>query len=120
MKRVGAFSLEVVELLGLSIAPGTQIFVGQTNIDHMKTSHPEDFNKYYDCLEEILSTPDWVIPDPEGDGIQFVKQMDAHVIVAVRASGSGKFYARTIFSMIREKVVKYAAKGLFDRYRINK
>lgn len=120
MKCVGSFSLEVIKLLGLSVATGTQIYIGQTNIDHMKTSHPEDFDKYYDRLEEILLNPDWVIPDPEGGGIQFVKQMDAHVIVAVRASGSGTFYARTIFSMIREKVIKYSAKGLFDQYRVNK
>ena len=76
---------------GLSVAPGTPIFIGQTNIDHMKASHPADFEKYFSCLEEILANPDWVIPDPEGGGIQFVRQIDTRVIVAVRASGSGAF-----------------------------
>jgi hypothetical protein len=120
MKRVGSFAIEVIDLLGLSIAPGTPIFIGQTNINHMKESHPVDFDKYFSHLEDILENPDWVIPDPEGGGIQFVKQIDARVIVAVRASGGGAFYARTIFSMIRPKIDKYSARGLFIRYRVKK
>ena len=120
MKRVGAFSPEVIKLLGLPIAPGTPIFIGQTNIDHMKQNHPADFDKYFVYLENILSSPDWVIPDPEGGGIQFVKQIGTRIIVAVRASGSGAFYARTVFSMIRPKIEKYTARGLFSRYRVNK
>ena len=120
MKRVGSFAPEVIVLLGLSVAPGTPIFIGQTNIDHMKASHPADFEKYFSCLEEILANPDWVIPDPEDGGIQFVRQIDTRVIVAVRASGSGAFYARTIFVMHKPKIDKYAARGLFNRYRVKK
>ena len=118
MKPIGCFSPKVIDLLGLSVTAGTPIFIGKTNIDHMKASHPDDFDKYFPCMEDILENPDWVIPDPEGGGIQFIKQMDFRVIVAVRASGSGAFYARTIFVMFKPKIDKYAARGLFDRYRV--
>lgn len=120
MKQVGTFTPIIIQLLSLSTTADTPIYLGETNIIHMVDNHPDDYTKYFSMLEDILADPDWVIPDPDSDGIQFIKQVDARIIVAVRASGSGRFFVRTLFSMTREKVSKYAARGLFDRYRVPK
>ena len=43
--KVGEITESVIEALGLSIEPGTPIFIGQSNIDHMMSRHPDDFAK---------------------------------------------------------------------------
>lgn len=43
---MGVIDEKVIELLHLTIKPGTQILLGKSNIEHMKTSHPEDYYKY--------------------------------------------------------------------------
>ena len=52
-KRIGFFSSSVVRTLGLDIPAGTPIYIADSNIEHMKTSHPEDFEKYGNELENI-------------------------------------------------------------------
>jgi hypothetical protein len=57
---IGAIDAETVQLLNLSIAPNTPIYLGDSNLQHMQSSHPEAFVKYYSSLSEILAHPDYV------------------------------------------------------------
>jgi hypothetical protein len=54
----------VIELLQLSLAPGTPIFLGESNIEHMKNEHPEAHEKYFSQLSAILSAPTFVAKHP--------------------------------------------------------
>ncbi|WP_276666177.1 PBECR2 nuclease fold domain-containing protein [Caldibacillus debilis] len=78
----------------------------------MKSEHPEDFAKYGNKLSEILKNPDYIAKHPKKDSIEYIKiffdeDKEDYVLVAVRASFSGKFYARSLFVMNDEKVRKY-------------
>ena len=42
-KKIGVFSARIVEILELDIPAGTPIYIADSNIEHMKTSHPDDF-----------------------------------------------------------------------------
>jgi len=53
--EVGEISLEVIELLGLSLAENTPIYVGVTNIAHMVKEHSYEFNRYYLFFFFLLS-----------------------------------------------------------------
>lgn len=57
-KMVGQISEKVVRVLGLNADAGTPIYIGETNVQHMKQRHPEDYIKYGDKIPTILSHPD--------------------------------------------------------------
>ena len=45
-KQIGTFSEDIINALGLNIPINTPIYLGETNISHMKNKHPNDFLKY--------------------------------------------------------------------------
>ena len=55
---VGQVNEQVEKLLSLSNIKDRNIYFSPSNLEHMKTSHPEDFEKYGSKLSEILSIPD--------------------------------------------------------------
>ncbi|RVP92910.1 PBECR2 nuclease fold domain-containing protein [Sinorhizobium meliloti] len=115
-EKVGEINDVVISVLNLSLDPDTPIFLGETNLEHMKSEHPEDFEKYSGKLAEILEFPDYVAKHPKKDSIEYVKKFydeekEDYVLVAVRASRIGIYYARTLFVMGDEKVKKYRNKN---------
>ncbi|MDA2119323.1 PBECR2 nuclease fold domain-containing protein [Bacillus cereus] len=120
--KIGEINELVINILDLSLETATPIFIGETNLSHMQSEHPEDFEKYGDKIEEILASPDYVAKHPRKDSIEYIKvyfdeQKEKRVLVAVRATGSGKFYARTLFVMSDTKVEKYKEKDAFHEYK---
>lgn len=115
-KIIGIIDEKVVTLLSLMIAPGTPILLGETNIEHMKYNHPDDFDKYFDSIPLILAEPDFVIPHPKEPSLQYIKILDDHVLVAVKLSTSGQYWVRTMFTMSSEKIERYTKGNLFSKY----
>lgn len=114
-EKVGKINEIVISVLSLSLDPNTPIFIGETNLEHMKSEHPEDFEKYGAKLAEILEFPDYVAKHPNKDSIEYIKRFfdeekEDYVLVAVRASTKGIAYARTLFVMNDKKVEKYKEK----------
>lgn len=118
MRKVGTISQKVIDKLGIPLTPGTPINLGPTNIEHMQREHPTDFEKYYCELENILANPHYVIPDPKQGSLQYIRILDAHVMVVVRVSGKGVYFSRSIYKMGSEKVERWERMGLFEKYQI--
>lgn len=59
-KKIGVFSAQLIEILELNIPAGTPIYIADSNIEHMKTSHPDDFAQYGSKLSNIIANPDYV------------------------------------------------------------
>jgi fructose-1-phosphate kinase PfkB-like protein len=102
------------------MAEGTPILCGPDNIKHMQTEHPAHFEKYGSKIDEIIASPDYICKHPKKDSIEYVKVFkndnNEHVLVAVRASGSGVLFARTLFVMDPKKVQAYQSKNAFKPY----
>lgn len=117
---VGILTKKVIDTFSLSMDEGTEILCGDTNREHMKAEHPADFAKYGDKIVEIIANPTYICKHPKKESIEYVKlfatENNDHVLVAVRASGSGKLFARTLFVMDSEKVRKYHQKNAFKTY----
>ena len=73
-KRIGFFPTSVIRTLGLNIPAGTPIYIADSNIEHMKTSHPEDYKKYGSELQNIIANPDYVGKNTKDDSIEFTKE----------------------------------------------
>ena len=59
-RKIGSFSQEVIELLELKINTGTPIYIGTSNIEHIKIRHPYEYEKYFPYISDIISTPNYV------------------------------------------------------------
>lgn len=115
-RKVGIIDGKTIQLLGLDIDTGTPIMLGESNIRHMKESHPEAFAKYFPHLESILSEPDYVNRNPKDGSIKYIKQMEDCVVVGVRISLKGTILARTIFTFEEWKFKQYMDGGYLKEH----
>lgn len=118
MKQVGKLSNSVVNALGLNMPVGTPIFIGASNIEHMRSRHPTDYAEYGKDIAVILGSPDYVGINPKDNSIEFVKEYKINnefVKVAVRVSGGGTLYARSVYILNSGRVQNYIAKGTLKR-----
>lgn len=117
-KIVGVIDKRIVDLLNLDIEPGTKIYIGDSNIEHMKNRHPNDYAKYGNDIEHILSNPDYVGIHKKGS-LEYVKEYktdDEYVKVAVRISGHGNHYARSMYILNNERVLSFIERGTLKKY----
>jgi len=106
-EKIGEFSSDVVKVLNLDVTAGTAIYIGETNIRHMKERHPRDFRKYFNRIEKIVSAPDYVGISPDDASIEFIKELSKNVKVAVRIAGDGDFYARSLYEIHANRVSNF-------------
>ena len=108
----------VEKLLGISVPGDRKIYLGQTNLAHMQSSHPADFAKYGTELINILAYPDYVGQNPSDGSIEYVKEFlvaGEYVKVAVRLAQSDRFYARSLYVLNHSRVKNYIAKGTLKK-----
>ena len=104
----------MIDTLNLSIKEGTPIYIGQNNIDHIKSRHEYEFDLYFNRIEEIIKEPDFIGKDPKNGSIDFVKLYNwgsDYVQLAIRVTGKGNYIARTLFMLATYKAEKYIKQG---------
>lgn len=120
MEQVGKITEQVIKLLGLNIPNDTPIFLGQSNIDHMCSSHPADYSKYGKYISDILADPDYCGTNPKDGSIEYVKefQIDGEFVkVAVRVSHSGNMYARSLYILNYNRTQNFITKGTLKKLK---
>ena len=113
-RTVGYVNKTVIELLNLSTTINSSIYIGDTNIDHMKSKHPKDYEKYGKYIQYILACPDYVGQNPTDGSIEYVKQFvidNKYVKVAVRVTTNGTYYARSLYVLNSNRVNNFIKKG---------
>lgn len=119
IQEVGKLSARVIALLGLELKAGQPIYLGESNIIHMETSHPYDYSRYGQYITDIILSPDYVGKNPKDGSIEYVKVFNINndnVKVAVRLSGSGILYARSLYVLNPNRTANFIKKGTLKRY----
>ena len=118
-KQVGKLSQRVIELLGLTLSEGRSILLGESNIAHMVSRHPEDYALYGEYISLILSMPDYVALNTKDESIEYVKEVqmdDVYVKVAVRVSARGQLFARSVYRLNTNRAKNFIEKGTLKKY----
>lgn len=113
-KRIGVISPEIIKALKLPTPEDFSIYIGDSNINHMKAKHPHDFEKYGSHIADILTSPDYVGKNPKNDSIEYVKEFminEDYVKVAVRITHRGKYFARSLYVLNTRRVKNFIKKG---------
>jgi len=114
---VGVISEDVVDLLGLEPPKDYNIYIGKQNIEHMIQSHPYDYQMYGNEIPSIIEFPDYI--GYHNESIEYVKEYKLNhefIKVAVRVSLNGRYFARTIFSLNKERVQSSLKNGSLIKY----
>ena len=119
MQIIGEISDTAIKLLRLSDIYDRNIYIGETNIEHMRCSHPTDYSRYKDRIADILSAPDYIGKNPRDDSIEYVKEFvtnGEYVKVAVRVTASHRFYARSLYVLNKRRTQNFIEKGTLLKY----
>jgi len=108
--EVGEISLEVIELLGLSLSESVPIYIGVTNIAHMAKEHSYEFNRFYDKIPQIISTADYVRLKQDDGSIEYIKSFGKYIKLAIRIAGDGRYYARSLYH-VRNRIIERLIKN---------
>ena len=112
--KVGEITAVVINALGLPITPGTPIYIGRSNIEHMMNKHLTEYVKYGSYISDIVSAPDYVGVNPGDGSIEYVKDFPVDfdfVKVAVRVSRSGTYFARSLYILNPSRVQNFICNG---------
>jgi len=118
-KIIGEISKEVKYLLNLDVDIGTPIYIGPTNIEHIQREHPIEFERYFNLLPKIISKPDFVGLNPKDGSIEYIKTFQTsggnYLKLAIRISGDGYLFARSLYEIQEKTVRKRAEKGMLKQ-----
>lgn len=104
-EKVGELSEVVVRLLGLVYLPGTPVYIGHSNIEHMKSSHSHDFDRFHSRIPEIIFSPSLIGLNIKDGSIEFISRFPGlrdsrnYIKLAVRASSDGFLFARSLYEV---------------------
>ena len=119
-KQIGKVNKKVIKLLELEYEEELPILLGDSNIEHMKRQHLEDYNKYGQDIKQILENPTYVAKNPNQGSIEYIKEYKVNnefVLVAVRISNKGTMFAKTLFTMTERKKNIYLKNGYAKKYQ---
>jgi len=67
----------------------------------------ESFIKHIELIPDIIENPDYVGRHPKDNSIQYIKQLDKLMIVAVRIKYKGKLCFRTAYPLTEKQLKDY-------------
>lgn len=114
-KIIGRLNFRVISLLNLNIAED-DIFLNSKRKQHMK-KHINEFSNFedtYNKINLIISKPDYVGLHPNGKSIEYIKNIDGNVLVAVRIGD--KLTVRTMYVITQNKLNNYINAGRTFKY----
>lgn len=117
-KQIGYFTKEIIDLLGLDVEDGTPIYIGESNIEHIKNRHPYEFEQYLPYIDEIIAEPDYVGQNPKDNSIAYVKvyQLGSeYVRVAVRITPKGIPFAKSLHLLSTCNAERYIERGTLKK-----
>ena len=117
-KQIGYFSQDVIDLLNLDMKAGTPIYIGESNIEHIKSRHPYEYEQYLPYIDEIISKPDYVGQNPKDGSISYVKTYQLgseYVRVAVRITPNGVPFAKSLHILSTCNAERYIERGTLKK-----
>ena len=118
-QKIAVLSENIINLLGLQgYDNNTPIYLGDTNIQHMISKHPKDYQKYGADISNIISSADYVGVNQKDNSIEYVKEYlidNEFVKVAVRVSKGQQLFARSLYILNNNRVKNYISKGTLKK-----
>ena len=112
---IGKLTPDVISVLGLSSDP-RDIVMWEDRYQYIQ-KHKGDFqseDNFFSCVKKIpdvVADPDYVALHPSKGSIEYIKQINELVIVAVRLKNTGNLALRTFFPLTQKQLQDYIDSG---------
>ena len=117
-KLVGTLKKEIAEYWGIEEHKNKPIVVFEDRKEHVIESHLKDFKnveeieKVYDSLHRIIKNPDYVFYNAKAKGLEYYKELDNHVCVAVRINAGNSLKIKSWYPASVTKISNRKKKEL--------
>lgn len=107
--EIGKITKDIIEILNLDYNEEKTIYIGESNVNHIKEKHFEDYIKYGNNIKEILKSPTYLARNERKNSIEFIKKykIENDYVMVVRVSKNNINFVRTMYIMDKIKVEKY-------------
>ncbi len=100
----------------------TDIIMWDDRIDHiekhrMNFKNIYDFDDYVDMIPDIVENPDYIGIKDKNKSIQFIKQYNDNILIAVRLTTKGKLSFRTMYPITDGQLDDYIEKNTAWEYK---
>lgn len=112
---IGKLTPEVISTLGLSSSP-RDIIMWEDRYQYIQKhksdfQSEENFNSCVKKIPDVIADPDYVALHPSKGSIEYIKQIDELLIVAVRLKNTGSLALRTAFPLTQKQLQDYINSG---------
>lgn len=116
-----AFLLEKRPEFALDVKD-TDILMWDDRIQHIEKHRMNfrniyDFDYYVDMIPEIIENPDYIGVKEKSKSIQFIKQYDDNILIAVRLTTKGRLSFRTMYPITDGQLDDYIRKDTAWEYK---
>lgn len=113
MSVAGVLNKKIAELFKLR---NNIVYIGEQNIEHMRSKHPDEYELYYEEISSIINAPDYVGKNLLNDSIELVKEFyseekKCYIKVAIRMSNNGTLFAKTLYKLNDKKFEYQLSQG---------
>lgn len=116
-KYLGILKPDIADLWGLSEHKNKPIVVYDDRIEHVRNRHLDDFGseeelmKAYDNLGIIIKKPDMTFYNEKNNSIEFYKEIDRGLCVAIRINYGKVLKVRSWYPVTNNKIVNRQRKS---------
>lgn len=117
MKLKGFLNKETMDFFNLK---NGEVYIGEQNIIHIRNKHYSDYEKYFDYIGEIISSPDYIGKNPRDNSLELVKEFFCeetknYVKIGIRISQKGTLFIRTLYTLNSSKFEFQVLKGSYKK-----
>ena len=109
--EVGILKKDIIDMFNLGLNEKTIYFSDDKIAYTSKHKHKFDSeDQYKTCIEstpDIISNPDYIALHPNGESIEYIKQIDKLILVAVRIKRNGNLWVKSVYPITQAKLDKY-------------
>lgn len=113
--KIGILTKEIANLINLNIKE-CDIILWEDRFKYIEKhkvnfKSEEDFVKHVKAIPNIIQNPDYVGRHPKDNSIQYIKQLDELMIVAIRIKNKGSLCFRTAYPLTHKQLDDYISSG---------
>ena len=118
--HIGKLNSKVIEILQIELGEA-DILLGVDKIKYIekhkyKFKSDEEYKRHVESVPDIIANPDYIAVHPTGQSIEYIKQIDEIMIVAVRVRAKGVLWVKSVFPISKQKLETYIRSGSTKKY----
>lgn len=112
MHSIGKIDIEIYKCVTNDITTD-EVIITDTQIAHIKERHPNDYEKYFSYISEIVKSPDYILEANKPDTAFILKRIEDNgknyqVILRLKTSSDPEDYKNSVITFLKVAEKRYS------------